>query len=171
MLKLGDRPCCWARARLGNAPGGGGQRLAEHGEDIAVPGAHGQRALGRAAEEQQRMRPLQGLHVGARAAHTIEGAIEIEAALAGPGELHDLDIFGGAPIALFLGSEVAIALLLGVTGARDDVQGDPPLGEVIEGRDLAGRQRRSNEARTVRNQESQPFSTLGGILGDQEPLG
>src|SRR5262249_8125153 len=127
--------------------------------------------LGRAAEEQQRMGPLQGLDVRSRATHTIEGAVEIEAMLAGPGELHDFNIFGGATIALLFGREVAIALLLSVAGARNDVRRDPPVREVIKGRYLSRRQGRSDEARAMRNQEPQPFGALGGVLGDQEPLG
>ena len=51
------------------------------------------------------------------------------------------------------------------------MQGDAAVGEMVEGRDLAGRQGRRDEARPVCDQEAQPFGVLGGILGDQEALG
>ena len=51
------------------------------------------------------------------------------------------------------------------------MQGDAALGEMIEGRDLAGGQGRRDEARPVRDQEAQPFGVHGGILRDQEALG
>ena len=72
-----------------------------------------------------------------RTAHLVELAREVEAALARPGQLHHLEIFGGAAIALFLQREVAVAMLLGIARAGNHVQGDAALGEMVEGRDLA----------------------------------
>ena len=117
------------------------------------------------------MRLLQRMHVRLGAAHLVELALEVEALLARPGELHHLDIFGGAAVAHVLGREVAVALLLGVARARDDVQRDPALGQVIEGRDLACGQRRRDEARPVRDQVAQPFGVLRCVLGDEKALG
>ena len=74
-------------------------------------------------------------------------------------------------VALLLGGEVAVALLLGVAGAGDDVQGDAALGQVIEGRDLAGGQGRRHEARAMGDQKAQPLGVMGGVLGHQETFG
>ena len=70
-------------------------------------------------------------------------------------------IFGGAAIALLLGREVAVALLLGVARAGDDVQRDAAVGQVVEGRDLARGQGRRDEARPMRDQEAQPLGVHG----------
>lgn len=117
------------------------------------------------------MRPLQRLDVGARAAQAIELALEVEALVAGPHALHHLDVLGGAAIAHFLGGEVALVLLLGIAGARDDVDRDAPAGELIEGGDLARRQGRRDESRTMGDEKTQPFGVLRRVLGDQKPLG
>ena len=111
------------------------------------------------------------MDVGLRAAHLVELAREVEAPLARPGELHHLEIFGGAAVALLLEREVAVAMLLGIARPGDDVQGDAALGEMVEGRDLARRQGRRDEARPVRDQEAQPLGVVGRILRDQEALG
>src|SRR5262245_60823210 len=60
------------RAELGDALLRRRQRLAEHREYIAMPRAHHQRALRRAAEEQRRVRLLQRAYIRARAANSIE---------------------------------------------------------------------------------------------------
>ena len=117
------------------------------------------------------MRLLERLDVGLGAAHLVEGAAEVEALRRGPGEFHHLDVLGGAAVALLLGREVAVAFLLGVARAGDDVQRDAALGQVIEGGDLAGGQRRRHEARAMGDQEAQPLGVMGGVLRHQEALG
>src|SRR5262249_2094637 len=89
-----------------------GERLGVDRIDVAVPRTHLERAGRGASEEEQGMRLLQRAHVGVGALHAIELAREIERRLARPGEAHQLEVLGGAPIALGLGAEVTVAVLL-----------------------------------------------------------
>ncbi len=102
--------------------------------------------------------------------HAVELAGEIERLLARPGELHQFEILGGAPVALDLRAEVAVAVLLLVGLAGDDVHGEPAVGQVIEGRDLARHQGRRDEARPVRHQVAEPLGVRGGMQRDEEAL-
>ncbi len=117
------------------------------------------------------MRLLQRMHIGRGALHAIELACEIERFRAGPGELHQLEIFGGAAIALDLRAEVAVALLLLVGLAGDDVDCEPAVGEMIEGRDLARHQGGRDEARPVRDQIAELARVVGGVQRDKESFG
>ena len=117
------------------------------------------------------MRLLERLDVRLGAAHLVELAAEVEALGRRPGELHHLDVLGGAAIAFLLGREIAVAFLLGVAGAGDDVDGDAALGQMVEGGDLAGGQGRRHEARAMGDQEAQPLGVVGGVLRHQEALG
>src|SRR5262245_13239309 len=109
------------------------------------------------------MRFLQGTHVGMRAFDAVELAGEIEWPLARPGELDELEILRGALIALRLRAEVAVALLLLIGLARDDVDGEPSAGQMIEGRDLARHQGRGDEARPVGHEIAEPLSVCSGV--------
>ena len=84
------------------------------------------------------MRFLQRAHVGVGTADPVESAIEIEGLIRGPSALHQVQIFLRPLIALGLRREVAVALLLGVGLAGDDVERETAAGQLIEGRDLAG---------------------------------
>ena len=66
---------------------------------------------------------------------------------------------------------ISIALLLRVAATGDNVQRNPPPGEVIEGRCLTGGQRGRHKARTVRNQETQALCRRGHIPGNGEAIG
>ena len=101
----------------------------------------------------------------------IELACEIERPIARPGKLHQFEIFGGAAIALRLRREIAVALLLVVGLAGDDVQDEPALGEMVEGRDLARHQGRRHKARPVRDEITEPFGPRRRVLRDQKTLG
>jgi hypothetical protein len=75
-------------------------------------GAHLQRAVRRAAEEQARIRLLIGFDVGIGALDAIKLAVVIERAVAGPDPADDIEIFAGAAVAIVLGQEVAFAGLI-----------------------------------------------------------
>ena len=94
---------------------------------------------------------LQRAHVGMGAANPIEPTIEIERALGCPGALHQVQIFLCPLIALGLRREVAVAFLLGIGLASDDVERDAAAGQLVEGRDLAGEQGGCDEARPMRD--------------------
>ena len=114
------------------------------------------------------MRLLHWLNVGPGALHAVERALEVEPALARPGKLHNLEILRRAAIALFLGREIAVAMLLGVACTGDNVECDAAIGEMIERRDLARGQGWRDESRPMGDQEAEPAGMLGGMLGDQE---
>src|SRR5262245_28915380 len=98
--------------------------------------AHGERAGRSAAEEEERMRLLEGANIRSRAFDPIELPGEIERPLAQPGELHQFEILRGAQIALAFRTEITVALLLIIGFASDDVHRQSSAGEVIEGGDL-----------------------------------
>ena len=160
-----------AGAKLPHALARRCERLGVDRIDVAQPRAHFERAVGRAAEEDGRMRFLQRPHVGMRAFDLVEVAREIERPLVRPGKLHQFEIFGGAAIALGLRREIAVALLLVVGLAGDDVQDEPAAGEMVEGRDLARHQGRRHEARPVRDEITEPFGARRRVQRDQKALG
>jgi hypothetical protein len=61
------------------------------------------------------------------------------------------------PETLVLGAEIAIAMLLVVGFAGDDVNRESAAGEMIERCDLAGEQGRGNEAGPVGNEVAEPL--------------
>ena len=134
-------------------------------------GAHLQRAFRRAAKEQAGVGLLMRLDVGVGALDAVELAAVIERAVAGPHLAHHFQIFAGATVTVILGQEVALARLILVAGAGDDVQRHPALRELVEGRDLPRGQRRRHRARPVRDQEFDPFGVVGSIERDAKTFG
>src|SRR6516162_2829088 len=94
---------CRLGAKLRHALAGRGERLGIDGIDVAPARAHGERAGRSAAEEEERMRLLEGANIRSRAFDPIELPGEIERPLARPGELHQFEILRGAQIALPFG--------------------------------------------------------------------
>ena len=89
--------------------------------------AHLQRAFGRTTEEQRGVGLLIRLDIGIAALDTVELALVIDRAFAGPKLPHHVQIFAGAAVAVVLGQEVAFAGLVRIAGAGDDVQRHPAL--------------------------------------------
>src|SRR5206468_9860106 len=116
------------RADLGDALAYRGQRLAPQRVHVAVLDADDRRRTGGAAEVQGNRRLLQGLDVGERALDPIELAGEVEGLLRRPDAAHDLQIFVGPAVAGVVVEPVAVARLLGVAAAGDDVQGQAAAG-------------------------------------------
>lgn len=83
------------------------------------------------------MRLLQGADIGMCAFDAIELAREIERPVVRPGELHQLQIFRRPSVALVLRAEISVSLLLVVRFTRDDMDGKPAAGQMIEGGDFA----------------------------------
>jgi hypothetical protein len=124
-------------------------RLGVNGEHVALRCTHLKCALGGAAKPDERTRLLEWAYIGMRSLDPVEPAIKIEGALAGPSAFHQVQIFLRSLIPFRLWREVAVALLLGIRLSSDDVEGEATAGQPIEGRDLAGEQRRRDEARPM----------------------
>src|SRR3546814_19497996 len=65
---------------------------------------------------------LKRLDVGIAALDAVELAVVVDRAVAGPELAHHVQIFAGAAVAVVLGQEVALAGLVRVAGAGDDMQ-------------------------------------------------
>src|ERR1700728_1491894 len=94
---------------------------------------------------------------GKRLLESIIAPLVIDGRIAGPDALENVEIFGGALVALIVIQIVAIAALLGVVASRDDVHGDATAAEVIERGERARCQRRGYEARPMSQQHPQPM--------------
>ena len=116
------------------------------------------------------MRLLQWPHVGVGASDPIEFASKIEGFLAGPGQLHHVQVFLRPAVALDFRREIAVAVLLGIGLAGDDVQRATATRQLIEGRDLARHQGRRHEARPVGDEELQLLGPGRCMQSDQEAL-
>ena len=114
------------------------------------------------------MRLLQWAHVGMRTLDAIEVACEIERFVFRPGELHQFQIFRSPPVALVLGAEIAVAMLLVIRLAGDDVNREPATCEMIERCDLACQQGRGNEAGPVCDEIAEPLRPHRRIERDQK---
>ena len=55
--------------------------------------------------------------------------------------------------------------------AGDDVHRDPAVAELVEGGELAGGERRGDEAGAVRDQEAEPLGVRGGVRRDLGAVG
>ncbi|MCX7275479.1 MAG: hypothetical protein NTV19_20590, partial [Burkholderiales bacterium] len=97
-------------------------------------GAHRQRALGRAAEEDRRGGLLQRFDRAPGAAELVVAALVIEGLVQGPDPAQHAQVLGCALVAGVLLQEVALALLLAVADAGDDVQRQAAARQVVEGR-------------------------------------
>ena len=112
---------------------------------------------------------------GILADDVVELALEVErlasVGVVLPGSPHDGEVFVGSAVALVVALPVAVALLLGVVSAGDDVDGDAALGEEVERGELAGGEGRRDEPWSVGDEELDPLATGGGGLGDVEAIG
>ena len=74
-------------------------------------------------------------------------------------------------MALGLGREIAVAFLLVVGLAGDDVEREPAAAQMIEGRDFARHQGRRDEAGAMRDQITKPLSARRRMQSNQKALG
>jgi hypothetical protein len=59
-----------------------------------------------------------------------------------------------------------VTAVLAARAAGDDVHRGPPAGELVEGRERPGGQRRGHEPGAVGHQEAEPLGVGGGVRGD-----
>ena len=71
--------------------------------------------------------------------------------------LDDVEVLVGTGVAVVLGQVVALALLLGVVAAGDDVDRDPAAGELVEGGEALGRPGGEDEAGPVGDEDAEPL--------------
>jgi len=80
-----------------------------------------------------------------------------------------VQVFLRPAIALDLRAEVAVAFLLGIGLAGDDVQGQPPARELVEGGDLAREQGRLDEAGPVASRNAMCSVCAAACMATRKP--
>ncbi len=133
--------------------------------------AHGQSRPAHAAIEDGDVRLLVAVHLGRALPHLVELAVVVEGGGACPLQLHHVEVFVRAAVAVVVAEEVAVPLHLRVVAARDDVDGHAAFGELVEGRDLARGERGRDETGPVGDEEAEPFGVGRGVAGDAEAVG
>ena len=116
-----------------------------------------------------RLLPAADFRIGP--AGPVELAFVVERRRLGPGAAQQRDVFRGAAIAGLGVGPVAILGLIGVAAARDDVHRKPAIAELVEGRQLAGGDRRRDEPRPMRQEEPEPLGHRRRVRPDQETVG
>ena len=128
------------------------------------------------------MRLPDAAHAGERAPHGVELAVDVERLGRRPRAAHDVEVLVGAPVAGRLVEEVAVAGLLLVAAAGDDVHRQATARELVERGQLAGRHRRRHEARAMGEQHAEALGRLQhprrhdeavrgeGEVADQHPV-
>src|SRR5262249_19644114 len=116
---------CGACTECCNALCGGCTRLGVEREHVTLCRAHLERPLRGTAKHDQRVRFLQWANIGMGAANPVEPPIKVERSIAGPSSFDEVEVFLRALIALSLGCEIAVSLLLGVRLASNDVECEP----------------------------------------------
>ena len=98
-------------------------------------------------------RPVDRLGVEHEVVEVVELAVVVERLGAGPRPLDDLDVLAGARVPLVLGERVALAALLVVVAAGDEVHRQPAAGELVQRRERLRRVRRVRDVGPVREQQ------------------
>ena len=140
-----------------------GQRLAPQAVDVGLGRADRVGRARRTAEGDLRARLLHREHVADEVGEAVVLAVVVERLVARPRLLEDLDVLEGAGVALVLGQEVALALLLVVVAAGDEVQRQPAVADLVERGERLGRERRDRQVRAVGQQQLQPFGVAGDV--------
>ncbi len=151
--------------------GGLGQRLAPQSEHVRMLAADPVGRLRGAAEVQGDVRLLDRTHSGQVVLQLVVPPLVAERFGGRPRLADDVEVLVGAVVAFVLGQVVAVAPLFGVAAAGDDVDGDPAGGEVVEGGEIAGRDRREDHPRPVRDQVPQALGVGRGIGRDLDVVG
>ena len=129
------------------------QRFAPQRIHVGMLAGHRQRRFAGAAEVDGHMRLLQRLDFGEAGLEAVVLALVVEGLVAGPQPAQQRQVFVGALVALVVVQVVAIAALLGIRPAGDEVHAQPATAELVERGDLPRRQRGHREARPVRQHE------------------
>ncbi|MCY1541300.1 hypothetical protein D9M68_769840 [compost metagenome] len=154
-------------------PGHGGQRLTPEHVGVGVLGRDLDGGVGGTAEVDRDMRFLLWPHRRRGALEAVEAAVEVHRCGGSPDRAQCAQVFVGTRIALVVVEVIAVAPEVFVIAAADHVQGQPAIAELVERRQLAGCQRRSNHAGAVGQEDPQPLRggrdegtdhrSLGGI--------
>jgi hypothetical protein len=153
------------RVHRRDLPGGVGERLAPQRVDVRLRPAGRVGGVGGPAERQPDPRLLQRLDVGPEVGEGVVLAGEVPRLVAGPGRLEDLHVLAGAGVALVLGEGVALAALLVVVAAGDDVDGDPAARGVVQRRERLRGERGDRQVRAVGDEQLQPVDVVGDVGG------
>jgi hypothetical protein len=114
---------------------------------------------------------MDATHLGVGPVEPIELAVVVDRSIGRPQFAEDFQVLVGTPIPLVVVEVVAVALLLGVAAAGDDVHSEAAGAELVEGGQLAGGHRGRNEPRAVSQQYPKVFGVGEGIGGDDETVG
>ena len=128
------------------------------------------RRVGGAAEVDRQVRLLQRPHRRRGALEAVELAVVVDRAVGRPERAEDVEVLVGAAVARVVVEEVAVAPLVGVAAAGDDVHGDAPARELVERRELARRQRGRDEPGPVGEQHAEPLGVGEDVGGDEEAV-
>ncbi|MNS57044.1 hypothetical protein D3C72_899200 [compost metagenome] len=90
----------------------------------------------------------------------------IERLIAAPDLLHHRQVLGGACITLVVGKKITVALLVFVGAATDHVYRQPSFAELVQGRQLPGRNGRRDETGTVRKHHPQALGVVQHVRGN-----
>jgi hypothetical protein len=91
--------------------------------------------------------------------------------VAGPFGAKHIQEFIGAGVALVLVVEgIAILPELGGIATGDDVERNPPFRKLVDGRELAGDQRRRSEARPLGDHDMKPIGDAEYVLADLQTI-
>ena len=80
-----------------------------------------------------------------------------------PGPLEDLHVLAGADVAVVLAQPVALAGLLVLVAAGDDVHGDPPAADLVHRGERLGREGRDRQVRAVRDEQLQVVDVVEDV--------
>ncbi len=162
--------------------GGPGQRLAPQAVDVGLGAPGGVRGGRGTAERDVGARLLDGEDIADEIVEAVVLALVVEGPAGRPDLLDDLDVLAGAGVALVLGEGVALAALLVVVAAGDEVDGQPALADLVEGGEGLGGEGGIGHVRPVGQQDLQALQPArdvrgggcgvrgAGAVGEQHPV-
>ncbi len=148
-----------------------GQRLAPEHVGVGVPGGDLDGCVGGATEIDRYVRRLARAHRWRGALEAVELAVEIHRSRGGPDSTQGLQVFVGTGVAAVMVEVVAIAREVLVVTTTDYVQGQAALAELIQGSQLACRQRRCNHPRAIGQENAKAPGGSGDEGTDHRALG
>ena len=89
----------------------------------------------------------------------------------GPDALQDVHVFVGARVAFVLRQRIAVAQLVDVVTTGDDMDRRATAGDLIQRCELPRRERGRDEARPMREQETQPLGVRRRGAASRNPSG
>ncbi len=177
------RPCWAAAARTRFSVSFTPARDSPHrAKDVGIAAGGADRRFRRAAEVDRQVRLLHRLDGGEGALEAVVFALVVDRLVGRPDALDDVEVLAGAGIAGVLVQPVAVAPLLLVVAAGDDVHRQASAREGVERRQRPRGQGRRHESGPVGQQDAEPLGVLehvaggqvavrrAGMVGDQHPV-